>query len=107
MSDDLTIWFRQTIKKYLNVNAISDKTFPYLKDYLNQENFCVKKTSFQNHLADAICNGSLTIEDYESLTEEDFDAQQELTEWLCEVWQELFDDPLPESKQDDELDDGW
>lgn len=44
---------------------------------------------FKAQLREAIDNKLISTADYEELTEEDFDSQDELQAWLEEFWSEL------------------
>lgn len=44
---------------------------------------------FKAQLREAIDNNLISTADYEELTEEDFDSQEELQAWLEEFWSEL------------------
>lgn len=47
---------------------------------------------FRNQLADAIANNSITPVQYEKITGEAFDTQEDLNLWLKEIWYNVFDD---------------
>jgi hypothetical protein len=44
---------------------------------------------FKSQLREAIDDRLISLEDYEELTEEDFDSQEDLQAWLEEFWAEL------------------
>ena len=44
---------------------------------------------FKTQLREAIDNRLISPEEYEELTEEDFDSQEDLQAWLEEFWSEL------------------
>lgn len=44
---------------------------------------------FKSQLREAIDNMSISPEEYEALTEEDFDSQEDLQIWLEEIWSEI------------------
>jgi hypothetical protein len=76
------------LKSYCNVNAVSIRDLTHdLRTSINPE--IAKK--FRQQLADAISKKTISPEQYESLTGEDFDTQEELNSWLQELWNELFD----------------
>jgi hypothetical protein len=58
-------------------SIISGKGFPY-----NVE-------EFKSQLREAIDDRLISLEEYEELTEEDFDSQEDLQAWLEEFWAEL------------------
>lgn len=76
------------LKSYCNVNAVSISDLTQdLRTSINPE--IAKK--FRQQLADAISEKTISPEQYESLTGEDFDTQEDLNLWLQELWNELFD----------------
>jgi hypothetical protein len=76
------------LKSYCNVNAVSISDLTHdLRTSINPE---IAK-QFRQQLADAISKKNISPEQYESLTGEDFDTQEELNSWLQELWNELFD----------------
>ena len=75
------------IKSFCNVNAPSvDLLAKYIHD--NRENQRIK--AFRKQLHEAIENNTLTPEQYELLTDEDFDSQEALNKWLKELWLEIY-----------------
>jgi hypothetical protein len=76
------------LKSYCNVNAASISDLKHdLRTTINPE---IAKI-FRKQLADAISINTISPEQYELLTGEDFDTQEELNTWLQELWHELFD----------------
>jgi hypothetical protein len=47
---------------------------------------------FKWHLADAILNKRFSIEDYERLTDFDFETRDEVADDLMQLWRLMFDD---------------
>lgn len=78
---------KTVLRKYCHVECydpelirdaiISGKGFPY-----NLE-------EIKSQLREAIDNRLISLEEYEELTEEDFDSQEYLQAWLEEFWAEL------------------
>jgi len=78
---------KTVLRKYCHVECydpklirdaiISGKGFPYN----------VEAVKYQ--LREAIDNRLISLEEYEELTEEDFDSQEDLQAWLEEFWAEL------------------
>ena len=78
---------KTVLKKYCHVetydpqllrNAVSTgQGFPYDADL------------FKAQLRDAIDTRSITPQEYEALTEEDFDTQEDLQAWLEELWTDI------------------
>lgn len=77
------------LETYCNVNAplISD-----LKMHFQQTRNQERVNLFRNQLANAIKKNALTCEQYEDLTGEDFDSQEDITIWLRQLWLQLFDE---------------
>lgn len=44
---------------------------------------------FKKQLRDAIDKKSITTKQYEQLTDEDFDSEEDLLAWLEELWQDM------------------
>lgn len=55
----------------------------------NRENQCAK--AFRKQLHEAIENNSITPEQYELLTDEDFDSQEALNKCRKELWLEIYE----------------
>jgi hypothetical protein len=85
------------LERYCNVNAFPEHWPQNLKIELS--NNPLKEEQFRHELADAIMHDTITPDQYEKLTDEEFDTQQELNVWLRSLWQTLYDDqPLPLSE---------
>ena len=95
MADNTTLSdpLARILETYCNVNAISvDRLKINLKSSIKP----VIAKSFKEQFSNAILQSSITPEIYEELTGEDFDTQEDLTNWLRELWSEIFDDePIP------------
>lgn len=77
------------LKSYCNVNAVSvDSLVRDLQNSIRPE----VASEFRKQLAAAIKNQSMSPEQYETLTGEDFDSQEALIEWLEELWTHLYGD---------------
>ena len=88
------------LEAYFNVNA-------YTSDWLESFQFVLsrpdsksreREQQFRRQLADAVLHRSVTKEDYELLTGEDFDTQDDLQRRLEEVWKQLYGDKNPRSE---------
>ena len=67
-----------------------------LKKYVQSSIESERTLLFRDQLADAIVNNSITPEQYEKITGEDFDSQEDLNKWLKELWNNIFnDEPIP------------
>lgn len=76
------------LKTYCNVNAplIDD-----LRKLIRQPKFPKRSQEFRQQLADAIVQQNITPDQYKALTDEEFDSQEDLINWLRELWVEIFD----------------
>lgn len=75
------------LETYCDVNAVMlDELKTYVKNTLSSE----RTQEFRRQLAYAIINNSITTEQYEKLTGEDFDTQEDLNAWLKEIWENIF-----------------
>lgn len=53
------------------------------------------EAEFKWHLADAILNKRFSIEEYERLTDFDFETREEVAEDLAQLWRQVFgDEPI-------------
>lgn len=77
------------LRSYCNVNALD--AIPHLRDFLRKAENQNEAALVRRQLADAILKQNLTAQQYEELTDQDFDSQEELTAWLRRLWQQLFD----------------
>jgi hypothetical protein len=83
------------LRRHCNVNAFSDNWPDALKRELNYAGDPERAALFREQLAHAILHNAITPEQYEELTGEDFDTQEELNRWLHELWGDLYgSDPL-------------
>jgi hypothetical protein len=80
------------LKRHLNVNGrTADWPGEILSDLMGHRN-PNQEANFRHQLADAILHDTMTPAQYEGLTREDFDTQQDLNAWLREVWRLLYGD---------------
>lgn len=81
------------LHRYFNVNSFNSRWPDNLKIELSKNP--QKAEQFRRQLADAILHDTITPEQYEQLTDEDFDTQEELSKWLASIWHKLYgDQPL-------------
>jgi hypothetical protein len=78
------------LKTYCNINYMTNDWHIKLLQVLNHPDFPNKEMLFRQQLADAILNHSITPEQYESLTDEEFETTEELEERLREIWHDLY-----------------
>ncbi len=66
------------------------------KESLHHPNFPNRESEFKRELADAILSRSLSLKEFEQLTDIDFENQEEVAEFLkTEIWQPLYgDEPI-------------
>ncbi len=79
------------LESYFDVNAFNDNWLNSLKKTLNAPNFPNRNADFQNELANAILHHHISLQQYEKLTGQDFDEEQDLEDWLREVWTMLYE----------------
>lgn len=88
---------RHYLKTYCDVNAVEINE---LRKQIRNPKIPERANAFRKQLASTIVNKSLNPEEYEALTGEDFDNQEELETWLRELWRLIFDDaPIPNDQR--------
>jgi hypothetical protein len=100
MTKPLPELLANTIEAYLNVNDFSTNWLENLQRFLNNPNFPERAAQFRQQLAEAILKRTITPNQYEALTDEDFDTPEDLEHWLRELWHDLYDD-LPVTIESD------
>ena len=78
------------LHRYANVNAFTADWPNKLKAELFDPRFPERAPLLRRQLAEAILEQTITPAEYERLTGEDFDSQDELDEWLREFWRAIF-----------------
>lgn len=78
---------RTVLKKYCHVECYDPQLIREL--ITTGEGFPYDVALFKAQLREAIDNKLISTGEYEELTEEDFDSQEELQIWLEEFWSEL------------------
>lgn len=81
-----------TLHTFFDVNGFGEGWLERLKSYLNNPAFPNRAEQFKHELAEAVLLHTITPAEYERLTNEDFDSQEDLETWLREVWQHLYGD---------------
>ncbi len=78
---------RTILKKYFHIECYN----PHLTNQIfgAGKGFPYNAELFKYQLREAIDNRLISPEEYEALTEEDFDSQEDLQVWLEELWEEL------------------
>lgn len=51
-------------------------------------------SAVRDQLSNSILNSSITPEEYEAITNDCYDTQEELNEWLLELWEKIFGEPF-------------
>jgi hypothetical protein len=77
------------LRTYCNVNALD--AIPHLRAFLRRAENEKEAALVRRQLADAILKQTLTPQQYEELTGQDFDSLEELTDWLRQLWRDLFE----------------
>ncbi len=75
------------LKTYCNVD---DCLLNELSEYVSKTEASERTQLFRTQLAEAIAKNTITPEQYEALTYEDFDSQEALNKWLKELWLEIY-----------------
>lgn len=81
---------RDTLRRHCNVNAFEEDWVDTLRHELNSPKDPTRNALFRRQLADAIIHKTITPQEYRDLTGEDFDTQQDLENWLRELWLYLY-----------------
>ena len=84
---------------HFDVNAFTPDWPTSLQHELARPESREREQMFRRQLADALLHRSITIEDYERLTGEDFDTEDDLQRWLAEVWKRLYGERDPRSEK--------
>jgi len=87
------------LRTHFDVNAFTPDWPMSLQRELRRPESREREQMFRRQLADAVLHRNLKIEDYEKLTGEDFDTEDELQRWLAEVWKRLYGDRDPRSEK--------
>jgi hypothetical protein len=75
------------LRKYCHVECYDPQM---LREAINTgKGFPYDAVLFRSQLREAIDRKLITPEEYEALTEEDFDTQEDLMAWLEELWSEV------------------
>lgn len=78
---------KTVLRKYCHVECYDPKL---IRDAIIWgKGFPYNVEAFKYQLREAIDNRLVSLEEYEELTEEDFDSQEDLQAWLEEFWAEL------------------
>ena len=67
-----------------------------LSKFIKHSSFPDRAKEFKRELADAISNHTISIQEFEDLTQIDYESQEEVDEFLkTEIWQPLYgDEPI-------------
>lgn len=77
---------------HLNVNGFTRDTFLRFRKGLAADP--ERAELFRSQFLHTILTDSITPAQYELLTGQDFDSQEELNDWLREVWKTLYGEKL-------------
>lgn len=79
------------LKTTFSVEGSSD--YESVKRVLNHPNFPNREKEFKEELVNAILKQPISTEEFEKLTDIDFETQDEIREYLLtEIWQPLYGD---------------
>ena len=87
------------LRTHFDVNAFTPDWPASLQRELRRPESRQREQAFRCQLANAVLHRSIKIEDYEKLTGEDFDTQDDLQRWLTNVWERLYGDADPRSEE--------
>lgn len=79
---------RHVLRTYCNVNAIDNESIGDIRNFLRGDPD--REKAFRIELGDAINGNTMSAAEYEKLTEQDFDTQEEYIEALKELRDEVF-----------------
>ena len=84
---------RTILRRYCNVNAMDEDWPASLIQALHSDD--ARAALFKDQLSHALLGLNITPAQYEELTDEDFDTQADLTEWLRELWTRIYGSDPP------------
>ncbi|MDC7240886.1 MAG: hypothetical protein PQJ50_11045 [Spirochaetales bacterium] len=77
---------------YCHVNASG---IELLAEHCKKDNWSYAAPSeYEDLLRDAIKNRRITLKEYDEITKEEFDSEEELYIWLNEIWEKTVGKPL-------------
>ena len=79
---------RNILEAYCHVNAINIELLA--KHYRSEDWSYSQPDLFREQLRSAIENRSISIQEYDEITKEEFDSVDELYDWLIEVWNRVI-----------------
>ena len=83
---------KRIFEVYCHVNATNVET---LAEHCKLSNWSYSKPEiFENQLRSVIKNKSITIAEYENITKQEFDSEEEFYDWLIELWHATIVKPL-------------
>lgn len=86
--------FKRKTEQYMNANGLA---LVSLKGALERNTDKPWPAEFKAGLRQAIDERTLSIAEFEQLTDAEFDEEDELIDWLTLVWEYLYEDgPEPE-----------
>lgn len=93
MSDQsISTIVKDILHRHANANAFTADSINQLKRELFSPKFPERAQMFRREFAQVILQEKLTPVEYEQITGEDFDTQEELNIWLRELWRDIFGD---------------
>ncbi len=99
MTQNLPETLTHVLKYYCDVDSFDTETPGLIRRYLNHERFPGRNEQFKCELTEAILNHTISPEQYERLTNVDYDTPEEVEAWLRLLWQYIYgDEPIPTNK---------
>lgn len=86
---------KHILETYCHVEYFTDD-WESVKRFLNHPNFPDRNAEFKKELAQAIIEHTISTKEFEKLTAEEYETQEEVDSFLIrEVWQPLYgDEPI-------------
>ncbi|MCL1038701.1 hypothetical protein L2750_16350 [Shewanella submarina] len=82
----------RVLEVYCHVNAIN---IELLAEHCKKEDWSyASPMEYKDQLRDAISKHSISVAEYDRITQEEFDSEEELYAWLTEVWDKTIGEPL-------------
>ncbi len=83
---------KKILESYCHVNATN---IELLAEHCKKTDWSYSEPElFKNQLKEVILNRSISVREYDEMTKEEFDSEDELYEWLLEVWNLVVGEPL-------------
>ena len=92
MTNNVAHEFGASIRSYWLCEGRDQHVGSDLLEYMRNPLAKITEPEFKWHLADAILNKRFSVEEYERLTDLDFESREEVAADLAQLWQLVFKD---------------